>query len=117
MITATDKSNRLCVTKASEMIVRTEEILKDRSTYKPINKSKKNSLEKQANTMINNIFKDNLSKSNLQRLHVSGSQPSNFYALIKDHKREVNVISILSGLLLRLPITLLTKLIGFAAVF
>ena len=35
---------------------------------------------------MDSIFKDKLSKSTLQRLHVSGSQPANFYALVKDHK-------------------------------
>ena len=52
--------------------------------------SKKVALEKQANKLIDNVYKYKLSKSNLQRLHSTGSQPANFYALIKDHKDKSN---------------------------
>ena len=83
---ATDKTSRFCVTSNAEMSNRTENILQDNSTYKMLKNSKKVALEKQANKLIDNVYKNKLSKSNLQRLHSTGSQPANFYALIKDHK-------------------------------
>ena len=85
-VVATDKSNRLCVTSNKNMIDRTESILKDEMTYKLINKSKHKALEKQANQLVNNILKNKLSNSNVQRMLVSGTQPARFYTLIKDHK-------------------------------
>ncbi|MEL7308412.1 MAG: hypothetical protein AAGK05_11445, partial [Pseudomonadota bacterium] len=89
-VVATDKTSRLCVTSNAEMTNRTENILEDNSTYKMLNNSKKVALEKQANKLIDNVYKNKLSKSNLQRLHSTGSQPANFYALIKDHKNKSN---------------------------
>ena len=38
--------------------------------------------------MINNTFASRLSKSTLQKLTSTGTQPANFYTLIKDHKNK-----------------------------
>ena len=87
-VVPSDKSNRLCVTKTYDLVERTNSILKDESTYKVLNKSKKKSLEKQANKLVSSVLKDKVSKSNLQRMLVSGSQPAQFYTMIKDHKEK-----------------------------
>ena len=85
-VVATDKSKRLCVSTVSNMSNRTEAMLNDASVYKPLDKSKKISLEKQANKLIENAFKNKLLKSDYQRLLTTGAQPAKFYTLIKDHK-------------------------------
>ena len=51
-------------------------------------KVRKKTLEKQANKLIVNTFTTLLSKANLHRLFSTGSQPANFYTLIKDHKNK-----------------------------
>ncbi len=85
-VVATDKTNRLSVLRVPDLNEKIEAILNDDSTYKILESSKKVSLEKQGNKLIDSVYKNILNKYDLQRLHSSGTQPARFYALIKDHK-------------------------------
>ena len=85
-IIPTDKTKKLCITNKNNYVEWSESILNDSCNYEVRKHSKVNAIENQANKMINSIFKNKLSKSNLEKLRVTGSQPANFYTLVKDHK-------------------------------
>ena len=51
----TDKTNKLCMMSKNDLISETEKILQDTSTYKPIEKSACEKLEKQANKILKTL--------------------------------------------------------------
>jgi len=81
-----DKTNRLVVTHEEDYNERVLLMLQDAETYEPITKSKQIQLEKQANSLIRNVTKDNYKKRDIEKLLSTGSQPASFKAFIKDHK-------------------------------
>lgn len=81
-----DKTNRLVVTHKDKYNERVLLMLQDVETYEPITRSKQTQLEKQANSLVRSVTKDNFKKSEIEKLLSTGSQPASFKAFIKDHK-------------------------------
>jgi len=82
---SSDKTKKLVIENSNDITSRTEKILADSKTYKPIQKSRQTSISKQANK-ITKSFAKNLSKQDSLRLLTTGCRPAKFHALVKDHK-------------------------------
>ena len=63
--------------------------MNDKETYKPLSRSKQNSIENQANKIMRGILKNkNFTRSDTEKLITTGSKPASFQAFIKDHKKD-----------------------------
>ena len=65
---------------------RVQKILNDENTYRLLPNSKQAQIERQANSLVKSISKNNFNKIETEKLLSTGSKPANFAAFIKDHK-------------------------------
>ena len=82
---ASDKTKKIVIENSKDLISRTEDILADTVTYKPITKSRQTAISRQANTIVKSLGKS-LSKTDSLRLLATGCRPAQFHTLVKDHK-------------------------------
>ena len=81
-----DKCNRIVITDKTKFEKRVQNILNDENTYRLLLNSKQAQIERQANSLIKSISKNNFNKIETEKLLSTGSKPANFDAFIKDHK-------------------------------
>ena len=90
VLVPTDKSKRLCLTDKHAYVSHTSNLLEDIRYYRHRDVSKCRQIERQANAIIRSSLKNALSKSDLERLLVSGTEPAAFNTFVKDHKTPSN---------------------------